>query len=130
MPLSTKGGLGMAALLAGDAGAFPPCNASNARIGVGDSNTAFSAAHTDLQAATNKFRKLVTGAPAVDISTGLVTFTTTFSNAEAVYSILEIALFNSASGDTMISRKVVSLGTKPSNEAWTIDLICNTAVGS
>jgi hypothetical protein len=129
MSLSTKGGLAMAALLCADA-SVPAYNATNARIGVGDSNTAFSAAHTDLQAASNKFRKLVNGAPSVNLAAGEVTFSATFANAEAVFAINEIGLFNAASGDTMMSRKVVSLGSKPNNEAWTIDLICNTAVGA
>ena len=129
MPLTTKGGLALAALIAGD-GAVPAFNASNARIGVGDSSTAFNVAQTDLQAASNKIRKLVNGAPQVVLASGQVTFSATFSNAEAVFAIQEVGLFNAASGDTMMSRKVVSLGTKPSNEAWTIDLICNTAVGS
>lgn len=129
MSLTTIGGKAMAALMCADA-SVPALNATNARIGIGDSNTAFSAAQTDLQAVTNKFRKLVSGAPSVNLGLGQVTFSSTFANAEAVFQFLEVALFNSASGDTMFSRKVISLGTKPNNEAWTIDLICVTAVGS
>lgn len=127
MPLTNAGGAALAALICADA-SVPPYNSTNARIGVGDSSTAFSAAHTDLQAATNKLRKLVTGAPIV--VGNQVTFSATFGVGEAVYAFNEIGLFNHATAGTMMSRKVISLGTKPTNESWTTDLICTTAVGS
>jgi hypothetical protein len=101
----------------GTVGAF---NASNARIGVGDSSTAFSASQTDLLG-INKLRKLVDGAPVV--SSNSADFTATFGLSDANWEWLEIGLFNSSSGDYMATRRTLTgFGTKTSSETWTVTL--------
>ena len=114
MALTTAGRNSIAGLVTGAGTAY---DASNARLGVGDSSTAFNAAQTDLVAATNKLRKLVSGAPG--LSTNVMTFVATFGEGEADFAWNEIALFNHASAGTMLCRAVVALGTKASG-AWTL----------
>jgi hypothetical protein len=93
---------------------------NNAALGVGDSSTAVASGQTDLQAATNKLRKLVTGAPTA--VGNVLTFVTTFGAAEANYVWAEIGLFNSptAATGTMLSRLVTAMGTKASGSSWTV----------
>jgi hypothetical protein len=90
----------------------------NAYLGVGDSNTAFSIAQTDLQAASNKTRKVATASRA----SGVVTFVSTFTTSDANYEWVETAVFNASSGGTMLSRKVESptLGTKVNTQTWVL----------
>jgi hypothetical protein len=101
-------------------------SASNAYIGVGDSATAFSIAQSDLQAATNKFRKLVTS---IGESAGVVTAVATCGTSEANFEWVEHGLFNASSGGTMLGRKVESpsLGTKVNTKVWTMSLTINWA---
>jgi hypothetical protein len=99
--------------------ASPLWNATNARIGVGDSATAATIADTDLNAATNKLRVVVNSIPTV--STNVLTAVATFTTGQANYAWQEWGLFNAASGATsMLNHAVVSLGTKTSASAWTI----------
>lgn len=89
-------------------------------LGVGDSNAnpgvIFS--QTDLQAATNKYRKaLDAGYPARASQT--VTARATFGNADANFAWNEFGLFWGASGSNMFSRKVQNLGTK-SGGTWVL----------
>ncbi len=96
-----------------------PFNATNARIGVGDSSTAATAADTDLNAATNKLRVVVNSIPTV--STNVLTAVATFTTGQANYVWQEWGLFNAASGATsMLNHAVTNLGTKTSASAWTI----------
>jgi hypothetical protein len=90
----------------------------NAYLGVGDSNTAFSIAQTDLQAASNKTRKVATASRVG----GVVTFTSTFTTSDANYEWVEIGVFNASSGGTMLARKVESptLGTKVNTQTWVL----------
>ena len=90
---------------------------SNSYIGVGDSSTAFSASHTDLQAASNKLRKAM-DATYPQVSTNVLTFRSTFSTSDANFAWQEWAVFNASSSGTMLNRKVESLGTKPSSQTW------------
>lgn len=120
MASTDKGVIAAASLFIGD-GVIAAFNASNARIGVGDSSTAFAASQTDLQAATNKFRKLIDSAPAR--TNNSVDFTSSFALAEANYAWNEIGLFNSPSGDHMATRRTLSgFGTKTSSEQWVVTL--------
>jgi hypothetical protein len=91
-------------------------NNTNARLGVGDSTTTVSAAHTDLQAATNKFRKAM-DATFPSRSSQTLTFRSTFTTGEANFVWNEWGIFNAASAGTMLNRKVESLGTKTSG-SW------------
>ncbi len=97
-------------------------SASNARIGVGDSNTAAAATQTDLQASTNKLRKLVDSVSHTDATTSgaaVITFVATFATTDANYAWEEWGIFNAATGGRMLNRKVQSLGTKTSAASWT-----------
>jgi hypothetical protein len=120
MATTDKGAICVINLFAGT-GAINAFNVTNSRIGVGDSSTAFSASQTDLQAVTNKFRKIVDSAPVV--TTNSADYTATYALAEANFAWNEIALFNSLSGDYMATRRTLSgFGTKTSSEAWTVTL--------
>jgi hypothetical protein len=100
-------------------------NSTNAHIGVGDSSTAHAASQTDLQAATNKLRKIVDSAPTRTANTAR--FISTFGTGDANFAWNEWAVFNASTGTTapsaMLSRKVESLGTK-SGGTWqlTVDV--------
>lgn len=94
-------------------------DASNAYIGVGDSNTAFAAGQTDLQAASNKLRKGMDGSYP-QRSANQLTFRSTFGTSEANFAWEEWAIFNASSSGVMLSRKVEALGTKTSAQSWQI----------
>lgn len=91
-------------------------NNANSHIGVGDSTTAFSAAHTDL-VGTNKLRKPM-DATYPTRATNVLTFRSTFGTSEANWTWNEWGVFNALSGGTMLSRKVEALGTKTSTQTW------------
>ena len=99
--------------------AYTAFNNANAYIGVGDSTTAFAAAQTDLQAATNKLR-VAMDATYPQQATNVLTFRSTFSTAQANYAWQEWGVFNASSAGTMFNRKVESLGTKTSAQSWQI----------
>ena len=119
MPLTDKGVAAAAGCIIGDP--TPIYNAANARVGIGDSSTAFDVTQTDLQAATNKFRKLVDSAPIR--TANAMEFTSIFTASEANFAWNEMAVFNSSSGDSMLTRRTISLGTKTSLDAWTITAV-------
>lgn len=93
---------------------------ANAHVGVGDSTTAFSAAHTDLQASTNKLRKAMeTGYP-TDPTNGAWVWRAVFGSSEGNYAWAEHAVFNASSGGIMLCRVVSAQGTKTSGQTWTV----------
>jgi hypothetical protein len=94
-------------------------SSANCYLGTGDGSTAFAIGQTDLQAATNKSRKLVS---TLSESSGVVTASGTWSTAEGNYDWVEWGVFNASSGGTMLGRKVESpsLGTKTSSQVWTL----------
>ena len=94
-------------------------NNANAYIGIGDSSTAHAAAQTDLQAATNKTRKAM-DATYPSRSANVLTFRATFGTGDANYAWNERGIFNASSSGQMLSRKVISLGTKTSSASWQI----------
>lgn len=117
MALTTAGRNHLAqALIGAGVTAF---NNANAYIGVGDSTTAFDAAQTDLQAATNKARKAME-ATYPSGATNELAFRSLFGTSDANYAWAEWGVFNAASGGTMVSRKVEALGTKTSAQSWQI----------
>lgn len=113
---------------AGIGAAVTAFNNANAHIGVGDSTTAFSAAHTDLQAATNKLRKAM-DATYPSGGSNVITFRSTFGTSDANFAWQEWAVFNASSAGTMLNRKVESLGTKTNTQTWqfTVTLTVTTA---
>ena len=90
---------------------------ANAKIGAGDSTTAFAATQTDLQAATNKFRRAME-ASYPQRTGNVLTFRALFATGEANFAWNEWGIFNAASAGTMMQRKVESLGTKTSAQSW------------
>ena len=99
-------------------GTYTPRNNANAHHGVGDSATAFAAAQTDLQAATNKLRKAM-NATYPQRSANVLTFQSDFLDGEANFAWQEIGSFNAAAAGTMLTRLVTALGTKASG-TWTL----------
>jgi len=95
---------------------------TNARLGVGDSNTAAAATQTGLQAATNKTFKAM-DATYPQKSNQTVEWRSTFASADANYPWEEYTIVNAAD-DTgkNLNRKVESKGTKVSGESWTLSL--------
>ncbi len=95
---------------------------ANARIGVGDSSTAESAAHTGLQAASNKaYAAMESGYPQRSGTT--VTFRSVFGSAAGNFSWQEFTVVNAAS-DTgkNLNRKVSNQGSKVAGQTWTCDI--------
>jgi hypothetical protein len=98
-------------------------NNTNARIGVGDSNTAAAATQTGLQAAMNKLYKAMdSGYPQVSNQT--VTWRATFGAGEAAYAWNEFTIANGADDAAKnLNRKVdTTIGTKGSSPTWVISL--------
>lgn len=94
-------------------------NNANAHLGVGDSSAVFSAAHTDLQASTNKIRKsMETSFPDQSQGAGTIRLKSSYATGEANFDWEEWGTFNAASAGTMLNRKVESLGTKTSAQTW------------
>lgn len=115
MAITNTGAVLAAQCLMNDSATF--LNSSNSHLGVGDSTTAFAAAQTDLQAASNKLRKAMeSGYPTR--SSGALTFRSLFGTSEANFAWQEWAVFNASSAGTMFSRKVESLGTKTNTQSW------------
>lgn len=120
MATTDKGAIAAASLFCGD-GVIAAYNVSNSRIGVGDSSTAFAASQTDLQATSNKLRKIVDSAPVR--SNNSIDYTSTFALAEANFAWNEIGLFDSSSGDYMATRRTLSgFGPKTASEQWVVTL--------
>lgn len=94
-------------------------NNANAYLGVGDSSTAFSAAHTDLQAATNKTRKAM-DATYPSRAANVLTWRSTFATGDANYAWQEVGGFNANAAAQMLFRHVESLGTKTSSASWVL----------
>jgi hypothetical protein len=115
MAITNAGAILAAQCLMNDSATF--LNSSNAHLGVGDSSTAFAAAQTDLQAASNKVRKAMeSGYPTR--SSGALTLRSLFGTSEANFAWNEWGSFNASSGGTMFTRKVESLGTKTNTQSW------------
>lgn len=126
MAMTTVGRDYIAQALVGET--FTAFNNANARIGVGDSSTAFAAGQTDLQAPANKLRKAM-DATYPQRAANVLTFRATFGTGEANFAWNEWGVFNAASAGQMLNRKVESLGTKTSTQTWqlTVDLTLNAS---
>lgn len=115
MAITNAGAVLAAQCLMNDGATF--MNSSNTHLGVGDSNTAFAAGQTDLQAGSNKLRKAMeSGYPTR--SSGALTLRSLFGTSEANWAWQEWGSFNASSAGTMLTRKVESLGTKTSAQSW------------
>jgi len=115
MTLTNVGKEVIAHAITGDIGTSKTYNAfdvTHAYLGVGDSTAVFSATQTNLQAATNKLRKLVDAAPT--FSTATINFVATFTTAEANYAWQEDGIFNAVTAGEMLTRNVQYLIVKTS----------------
>ena len=119
MALTNAGRDLIAAMLLGEA--TTDFTNADTHIGVGDSTTAFAAAQTDLQAATNKFRQgmVATNPSRVD---NVITLNALFATGDANFAWEEWGIFNAAAAGTMLQRKVEALGTKTSAQSWALTL--------
>lgn len=95
---------------------------ANAYIGVGDSATAFAAAQTDLQAASNKLRKAIEATYPTYGSSQKVTFKSSFGGTDANWHWQEFAVFNASTAGVMLNRRVSDQGTKTSGQTWVVTL--------
>ncbi len=102
---------------------------SNAYLGVGDSNSAYGATQTDLQAATNKLRKAME-ASYPQLSSNVMTFRSLFGTSDANFDWEEWGLFNAASAGVMLNRKVESLGTKANTQSWQLTTDVTVSIGT
>lgn len=107
MPLTNAGAVLAATLIEADGPYW---------VAVGNSGAAFSAAQTDLLG-TNAREQ----ATAVR-SSATVTYTAEFGTSVANFEWLEVGLADSASGGTLVTRKVIALPTKTNTESWTVNL--------
>jgi hypothetical protein len=120
---------GWVALLGGIAGTSitTKFSASVGRIGVGDSATAAAYTQTDLQASSNKYYQLVSGAPTITTSSTPPTlvFAATFGTGNANYAWNEFITDEGTASNTgpvvavCLNRGAVAMGTKASGQTWT-----------
>lgn len=107
-------------------GATQALDATHARIGVGNSNTAEAYADTDLGAAAgsaNRWFQLVSGAGT--LGTRTLAFSATFGTADGNFAWNEFGIdFGTASGNTVTAplfnhKAGIAQGTKASGQTWT-----------
>ena len=103
-------------------GSYTPFNASNAHIGVGDSDATESASQTGLQG-TNKYYKAMDLGYPVYGSNQQAVFRATFNENEANFAWKEITVAN-GNNDTAVNlnRKVQDMGTKSQGSIWVATL--------
>lgn len=108
-------------------GATQALDATHARIGVGNSNTAEAYADTDLGASAgsaNRWFQLVTGAGT--LGTRTLAFSASFGTADGNFAWNEFGIdFGTASGNTvtapLLNHKAgIAQGTKASGQTWTV----------
>jgi hypothetical protein len=125
MPLTNAGvELIVDALTASAATGFTPFNSTTAYLGVGSSTTAFAKTQTNLITPLSPARKIMdTGFPTQPTAT-TITLQATWGTSDAVGAWEEWGVFNAASGGTMLSRKVETLGGGPKggSEAWQLSV--------
>lgn len=114
MALTNSGRDHIAKMVAGEVAT--PFDNGNSYIAVGDGNTAFNAAQTDL-VGTNKFRKAVDGTYP-QRTNNVITYRATYSTAQANFAWEEWGVSNDASAGVLLNRKAEALGTKNSNQTW------------
>lgn len=105
---------------------------SNARayLGTGTSGTAEAGTQTDLQAGGVRAAMTATYPQHTDATTSgaaSCVWKAQFGTSVANQAWNEVGLFNASTGGRMLNRKVVSLGTKTSAEAWNLTLTLTLA---
>lgn len=94
---------------------------SNARIGVGDSNASADPAQTGLLGVNQYYKGMDEGYPTYGSGQKIV-FRSTFGTNEANFAWNEVTVDNGAASGKNLNRKVISLGTKTSDQTWIIQL--------
>lgn len=100
---------------------------ANARLGVGDSSTAFSVSHTDLLGASKLRKPVDEGYPIRNERE--ITFRARFEQGEANFTWNEWGIFNASSGGDMLLREVENLGTKNSSQVWQFTVVVTITPG-
>lgn len=90
---------------------------SNARLGVGNSNTAAAATQTALLGGSTEIKAMDASYPTYG-TTQKATFRSTFASGEGNFAWEEWSIDNGASALKSLNRKVTSLGTKVSGTTW------------
>jgi len=98
-------------------GGGTPYSNANARVGVGDSNSAEDPAQTGLQGGNQLYKNMDATYPTYGSARQAV-FRGTFVEAEANWHWQEWTVDNGAVAGININRKVQDLGTKPNTEIW------------
>lgn len=96
-------------------------NNTNARIGVGNSNTTAVATQTALIGGSTAFKAMDGGYPTYGTSQK-ATFRSTFGSSDGNFAWEEATIDNGASADKNLNRKVQSMGTKASGTSWVLTL--------
>ena len=114
------------------AGGGQAWDATHSRIGVGDGALAVTTADTTLTGATNKYFKLVSGAPSVGVGAGpptrTLTFAATFGSAVANFAWQKFGIDQgTADGTTetatLLNAAVSAQGTKANGQTWSTTAI-------
>ena len=95
-------------------------NNANARIGVGNSNTAAVATQTALQGANTAFHAMDTSYPTYGTSQYAI-FKSSFGDSEGNFAWEEWTVDNGATANLNMNRKVESLGTKTGG-TWSLQV--------
>jgi hypothetical protein len=96
-------------------------NNANARLGVGSSSTAASAAQTGLLAASRSYKAMDATYPQRSSQTAV--WRTTFSGTVANFAWYEFTVSNTATNTGKnLNRKISTKGTKSAGESWTLEL--------
>jgi len=91
---------------------------ANARLGVGNDNTAAQDTDTDLLGSSTAWKGMEAGYPVVGaLSEKKITFRSIFGSSEGNFAWLEWAVDNGATAHKLLNRKVENLGTKSSG-SW------------
>lgn len=126
MPLTNAGRNFIRDAVSGNAAPVLFSNA-NARLCVGNGNTAFAGAQTDLVGASTTRRPMDVGFPDFTQGSNITRFRSTFGTGDANHTWEEWGVANAAATGVLLNRKVESLGTKTSAQTWelTADLTFN-----
>jgi hypothetical protein len=123
----TNAGCSTIAVLICNAASTGYFSSASAYLGIGSASTAFAATQTDLQESTNKSRKpMQTGYPTV--ASQVITHRALWTAASANHGWNELALFNAATGGTMLYRDVQDLGDKPGTQSWQLTVAATLQV--
>ena len=114
------------------AGGGTAYDATHSRIGVGDGATAVTTADTTLTGATNKYFKLVSGAPTVGVGAGpptrTLTFAATFGTGVANFVWAKFGIDQGTADGatetaTLLNAAVSAQGTKAAGQTWSATAI-------